>query len=216
MEIETLERRRVVDPAAGEALPQAKEQLAATEKQWRHLAGEQERLTIRARRGGTVVPLFGKAADDSSPSDEEPPASPLDPDRRGAYLTSGTPLCAIGDPARLSAELFIEQGDVEFVQVGQTVRVRFDAQPEKTVEGRITEMAEVARIDVPDELRTKLPERNDAARSSHNRTLYVARVELPTDLPELPIGSIGSARIEAAPQSFAKRLHRWFNATIQF
>lgn len=217
LEIETLERRRVADPSAGDSLPQAKEQLAATERQWRHLADEESRLTIRAKRAGTVLPLFGKAADDASTKDEPTRSSPLEPHRRGAYLSTGTPLCAVGEPAKLAAELLIDQHDVEFVRPGQTVRLRIDAAPDQIFTGRIVEIAEVTVSDVPDELSTARDlGSKDIRRSQASQTQYMARVEFTSDHAALPTGSVGRAKIEATPQSIARRFRRWWNATIRF
>lgn len=219
LDVANLERRRVADPSQGAALPGARELLKTTEQQWQHLLREQERLQIVATRSGTVLPLYDDRKEShSSPQETTERTSPLEPQRRGAYLAPGTPLCAVGDPTSLEAHVTIDQHEIEFVRPGQAVQLRFETAPDRTFVGRVIETAEVEVDDLPpqlDDADSTTP--NDVAgRNAAAKVRYLARIALEGSIADLPVGSVGKAKIEAAPQSLWTRLRRSFDATFRF
>lgn len=207
LEVANLERRRVADPSQGDALPTAREMLAAAERQWDHLQREQRHLIFVAQRSGTVLPLV---AFQSSADDLHEQRSPLESERRGAYLKPGTPLCAVGNPTMLEAELTVDQHEIEFLAPGQTVQVRCDALPDRIISGHIVEVAAVERGDAG------VTNSADADRKSPLQTEYLARVALDETIVDLPIGAVGRAKVDAAPQSLWSRLRRALEATFRF
>jgi hypothetical protein len=214
LDVANLERRRVADPSQGDALPAARELLAAAERQLRHRREEQDRLRIVASRPGTVLPIFAAepAAENGSP------ISPLDPRRRGAYLSPGTPLCAVGDPTRWECEVTVDQHEIEFVREGQSVALRFDALPGRTFTGRVVEIAEVEIDAALAEVNSTAPADGDAEseQNAMSKIRYSVRVVPDDALADLPVGAVGRAKIDAAPQSLWTRLRRTLETTFRF
>src|SRR4029079_8893841 len=97
-------------------------QLDNRNEQLKVLEQEREKLNLVAPCAGTVLP----PPQVPSRSLEEAElrvwsGSPIEPENLGATLTVGTKFCEIGDPGRLEARLVIQQGDIDFVQPGQSV-----------------------------------------------------------------------------------------------
>lgn len=221
LEIEHLEKLRVSDPARADGLPAAREFLKAAEAQLRHLQREQQRLQIVAGRAGTVIPQLASHAATNSPTGSAAAtateSSPLDPARRGAYWEPGTPLCAVGDPQRLEAQVAVDQHEIEFIRPGQTVELRFDAAPGRTFTGRIVETAEVEFDDrVEPSNQDRSTPGSDERQNTATRARYLARVVLDERVEDLPVGAVGRAKIGAEPQSLWTRLRRSLHSTFRF
>src|SRR5262249_43519124 len=139
---------------------------------------------------------------------------PLDPSNRGCFVETGTLLCQIGDPQKFEASLVIDQGDMEFVQAGQKVRIQLDQHPGRLLEGTIREIAEIDLKITPAELLPAgtIPTRPDESGVYRPvGTVYQARVSLePAETPLL-IGEAGRAKVYATPLSLVRRLSRYLN-----
>src|SRR5690606_36508140 len=105
-------------PATIEAIEAAASRL---ESRRRDLAD----LQIKAPRRGTLLPPPIKPFLETQ--DELPTWSntPLDIQNRGCFLEAGTLLCLIGDPSRIEAALFVEEGEVGFLKPGQRSELLF-------------------------------------------------------------------------------------------
>lgn len=66
-------------------------------------------------------------------------------ERTGTSLGEGDELLALGRTDTLELEVGVAQQDILRVRVGQTVRLRVDALPSRTFEGRVTSIAELPR-----------------------------------------------------------------------
>jgi putative peptide zinc metalloprotease protein len=143
----------------------------------------------------------------------------LDDENRGTALETGTLLCQIGDPQRFEAWLVLDQRDMEFVRVGQPVRVQLEQSPGRTLTGTIREVAEVDLQVAPAEL---LPAGSISTRADESgvqrpvSTAYQARVALDKTDAALLIGEAGQAKIDAAPLSLARRMARYLSHTFRF
>jgi putative peptide zinc metalloprotease protein len=113
---------------------------------------QRQRLTIRAERAGRIVAV---------PSIREHHAQtqgytllsawqghPLRPENVGARLEAGAPLCELLPEDRFEAVLLIEQAEIAFLTPGQSVRIKLDAFPERTLWGTLQEIGSVA-VEVP-------------------------------------------------------------------
>ncbi len=101
---------------------------------------EKERLTVRAKRTGYVIPPPYKQPQDTG--DGRLPGwtgSPLQEKNRGALLTADDVICEIGTPDAYEAVLIIDQGDVQLVREGQAVDMKLDSRRLETFSGMITE-----------------------------------------------------------------------------
>lgn len=221
LQVRQLESRRGQDADAAAQLPAAQQLLAELDVGSSHVQRMAEQLVVRSPVSGTVLAPPRITA--------RPPApgrlvtwtgTPLDPINRGSYLEAGTLVCLVGDPRRLLAVAFVDQGDVEFVTPGQHVELRIEQLPGEAVAGVIEE---VARIDVEAEPRQLsalggLPSRVDAYGVARPlTTAYQARIAL--DLPSdhtLLAGAPGTCRIRVPPQSLGQRLVRYVRSTFRF
>lgn len=211
LRVETLKRRQIQDAAAAAELPTATELLSDLMERLSRKQVDRERLTLTAPVGGTVLPPHPH---ESAPQAGTLPAwsgTPLDPRNRGCALDTGTLVCLIGDPNRLEALLVIDQADMEFVAVGQRVRIQLEQSPGTLLSGTIHELAELdLKITPPQllaagELANRPDERGVARPAS---TSYQARVRLEGAIPPLLLGESGRARIDAASLSLGSRLLR--------
>jgi putative peptide zinc metalloprotease protein len=198
-------------PAAEKALTDARQQLA----QWQR---DQERLTLRAPAAGTVLPPPATAA---SANDKIRLATwqgtPLDPPNRGCYLESGSLVCLVGDPQRLEALLIVEQTDIVFARIGQSVRLRVGQSPVKVIGGKIIEIAQADAGELPAGLAKALhlPQTGaGGARHETAATYYQVRVELEPNNAPLLVGMHGEARILADWQPLAAHVWRYLQRTF--
>jgi putative peptide zinc metalloprotease protein len=187
LRVDNLFRRQQSNDAEATAeLPTAREALADLEARLNQRRADQARLTLHAPAAGTVL---------APPRRIEQPAegelatwtgTPLDARNRGSLLERGTLVCQIGDPRRLEAVLVIDQADVDFVRVGQRVRLRLNQLSRQFLAGEIVEIAELDMDLVPREL---LAEKELAARTDQAgqvrplSTTYQARVRLDAQWP---------------------------------
>jgi putative peptide zinc metalloprotease protein len=215
-----LKLRLADDPSLASQIPVAEETLAGIEARFRQRQRDQEQLVPRAPQAGTVIPAprqaeqpFGSAALPTWHGD------PLQPRNVGANLESGTLLCLVGDPRRLEAVLVVDQGDVEFVRRGQTVRLKLDQIPGRVARGTVTELSKIDLKVAPRELARAagLAVHVDRAGIPHPAgTSYQARVSL-EDYPEgLLAGARGQAKVLAASESLGSRFARHLSRFARF
>jgi len=217
--LDSLQARRSMDPDTSVQIPAAQKMLDDVRHRLEKSQREHDKLALAAPSSGTVLPP-PYVPDRSSEPGRLPPWSgtPLDETNRGCFLETGTLFCMIGNPNRLEAVVYVDQADVQFVSTGQRVRLRLDTLPGRVIEGVIAEVAKKDAKVAPRELATDdLPVRvgpDGIARPV--RAAYQARVSLDTHDFRLPIGSRGTAKIVAAPQSLGRRLYRYLSRTFTF
>lgn len=214
--LEQLERRRVQDATIAAQIPIVREAYQDLKQQYDRRTKDAERLVLRAPRAGSVI------APSPAPrvtSDALPfwSGSPLDDRNRHCFLRAGTTVCLIGDRTDLVAMLLISQEDFPFVRVGQQVRIESASSPAATLDGEITELAELDLDRVPPNLvqRANLPTRLASTGTIRPYgTWYQARVQLPKQ-ENLPLpGMVSRARIQIEPQPLLARFQRWFRRTF--
>lgn len=217
------------DPSLAPQIPATTQALAEAERRLSRRRDDRERLTLRAPIAGTVLPpppterpvarrgswdvattLASSAAARNLAAWE---GTPLDEANRGSYLETGTLVCQVGDPRRVEALALIGQADQPFVAPGQSVRLRLAVVPDAIVAGRIVELSQADTGTLPEALAASL----DLPRTSTGEvaeTYYQARVTLQESERPLPLGALGTARIDVAPQPLFSRLGRWLRRTM--
>jgi multidrug resistance efflux pump len=65
---------------------------------------------------------------------------------KGEYVGPGTPILTVADPTDLKLTLYVLEGDLGRVAVGQTVSVRVDAFPDRAFVGRVKTIADRAEF----------------------------------------------------------------------
>ena len=113
----------------------------------------------------------------------------------------------------------IDQADIEFVRVGQRVRIRLSQLPQRFLWGKIREIAEIDLDVVPRELlgEEHLPMRRDEGGVPRPLTAsYQARVALDEHDAVLLLSATGKAKIYAPPRPLAQRVYRYLRRTFRF
>jgi putative peptide zinc metalloprotease protein len=211
-------RQQAGDAAATAELPTARETLADLETRLTQRRGDQALLTLRAPLAGTVLAPPRKADRLAEGELATWTGTPLEARNHGTLLDRGTLVCQIGDPQRLEAVLVIDQADVDFVRVGQRVRLRLNQLSRQFLAGEIVEIAELDMDLVPREL---LGEKQLAARTDRAgqvrplSTGYQARVRLDEHNEALSIGATGLAKVEVERQTLARLLFRYLRRTLR-
>ena len=65
---------------------------------------------------------------------------------RGEFVGPGTPILTVADPTDLKLTLYVLEGDLGRVRVGQVVSIRSDAFPERAFAGTVTSIANRAEF----------------------------------------------------------------------
>lgn len=219
LRVQNLERRRNQDPDAERQLPAAQESLADLEDRLKQRVKDRSRLTLSAPIAGAVLPPRGLHPKPGPGELAVWSGTPLDRLNIGSYLETGTLFCLVGDPARLEAVLVIDQADVEFVRVGQTVRFALDQTPGHFLTGTIADIAKIDLKVAPPELVTggDLPTLTDDSGVTHPlNASYQARVTLDEHPQQLLLGASGWAKISVAPRSLGQRAYHYLSKTFRF
>lgn len=213
-----LQSRRIDDPPAGSQLPAAKEALADIEARLRQRQTDQERLCLTAPVAGTVMPPPRQPARHAAGELSKWSGSPLDRRNAGSFLETGTTFCLVGDPQQMDALIVADQSIVDFLRIGQRVRIRLDQFPGQTLWGTINQIAEIDLKIAPRELAGSggLPVQTDEQGVPRpRRTSYQARVVLDDHHAQLLAGASGRAKIHVDAQSLARRAYRFLAQTFR-
>lgn len=196
--------------------------LATIETQLEKQREELDRLTIRAPRSGVIIPP--ELVPEPKSGDEELPTwwgTPFDERNRGTTLEVGTKFCSIGDPDKLEARLLVEQGDTEFIKVGQVVYVLL----KQSVQHRyVTEIVDTESDEVPvapPQLSSltggPLPAEMDASGVPRPTTPhFYAFAPLEAKSSSLRVGMVGEGKIAIPDRTLAQRLYRYAARTFNF
>lgn len=213
--VQSLERRTIAAPRAVLQLPAAQRQFADLEQQLAQRQADAERLVLRAPHDGVVWPTAPR------PEKSTPDALPLwagslfDPQQLGCWLEPGTQLGWVGPADRIEARAVIPQQELSRIQVGQPVRVMFQALPEK-LSGNVEEIAAARLSNLGSELvgRLRLPEVMEESGTRLVGSWY--QVKIPVDqIVTQPVAlGVGQAAIQTAPASLLERGLRWLRETF--
>ena len=217
--LENLNRRLVVDASVAPQIPSAEEALADFEDRLARRQDEARRLVLQSPTAGVVLPVHEKPRKTAAGELATWAGNPLDLKNRGSWMETGTLLCQVGDPKAFEAVIILDQRDIDFVVAGQTVLVQLEQSPGQLLKGTVVEIAEIdlkaAPVElIPSGLIPTRPDENGVQRPVS--VIYQARVALEEPPIELLIGQTGQAKIEAAPQSFFRRILRVLSRTFRF
>ena len=225
IQMQNRQREAARDPKSAAEISQIAKSLETIEKELVQKNRERERLVLKAERDGVILPpTITQAPRHDDPEAQLPSWSgtPLDPENQNAVLKDGTLFCQIGNPTELEAVLIVDQGDVDFVQVGQEVDLKLDAIPHDTLKGKIDRKAMSNLKATPHRLGTKaggeLATKTDPTTGieSPQSTCYQAMVPLDDEEGILLLGLRGRAKIHTQWVSLGSRLWRLVTHTFNF
>ncbi|HEV7221080.1 MAG TPA: hemolysin D, partial [Pirellulales bacterium] len=221
-QLEGLERRMARDPqTASLQLQPLEEALAALDKQINDRQIDLMRLTLVSPVAGTVLPPPELPAKNADKQLAHWSGTPLAPKNRSAYMEEGVLFCMVGDPRKMEALLVVDQEDIEYLKLDQSVDIKLDELPGETLHGRIAEIAAEPLTVSPRSLSNKaggeLATKTDEGGVERPlNTSYQVRV--PIDDPEglLRISLRGRGRVHAVAQTLGHRLWRYVTQTFNF
>lgn len=116
------------------------------------LRQQYERLVIRADRAGTIVSAPRSQERRTEIQGIESLSSwSIDPLRKsnlGTRLEANTVLCEVRPEQKFEAVVLVEQTEIAFLDVGQSVEIKLDTLPNRTLRGRVSELARV-EVEIP-------------------------------------------------------------------
>lgn len=186
-------------------------------------AEELDRLTVRAKRSGYVIPPPHRAPQDTG--DGRLPGwtgSPLEKKNRSAMLTADDVICEIGLADDLEAVLVVDQGDVRLVREGQSVDLKLDARRLETFSGMITEMSnqpiESASMSMSSQTGGDLQTEIDPTTGQIKPRSVSYQARVPLEIKDVPLrpGYRGSAKVHVDPMSLGTRLWLVIAKTFNF
>ncbi|MBN1910577.1 MAG: hemolysin D, partial [Pirellulales bacterium] len=207
--------------ASGE-IESVRESLKSIEEQLDQQKIANDKLTLRAPCNGTVISPTWKpyrpGVKGQLPSWW---GSPLEKRNLGIPLEAGDVFCLVGDPTKMEAVLYIDQGDIEFVDRDQAVELNLDELPFRTFEGQIDDLSRDKAEVTPAVLSTRaggeLPSKVDEAGVDRPQSaVFPAKVYLDNPNGLLQTGLRGRAKIHTRGQTIADRVVRMFYQLFNF
>lgn len=196
--------------------------LEALERQLEVQREDLDRLVIRAPRGGVIIPP--EIVPEPKSDEAGLPkwwGTPFSKRNIGATLETGTKFCSVGDPSKLEARLLVEQGDSDFITIGQKVYVLLN---QSTAHRYVTKIVDTEKDEVsvaPARLSSlsggPLPsEMNEAGVPEPLSPHFYAFAPLPQDSGRLRVGLVGQGKISIPDRTIAQRLYRYAARTFNF
>ncbi|HEY1067916.1 MAG TPA: site-2 protease family protein, partial [Pirellulales bacterium] len=221
--VETMERRRRTDPQINAEIPQARESLLDLEARLEQRKEERARLMLTAPIAGTILPGDRmKPRPQRSAELGEWAGDPLDPCNLGAFFKKGVVFCRVGDPQKMEASIVVDQGDVEFITLGQPIELLLEELPGEPIQGVVAEISDDPIEYAPEALSEKAGGQLQTApdpRSGQQRPLNISyRVRMALDKydPRISLGSRGEAKIFCGYTTLWNVVYRYFSATFNF
>jgi len=220
--LNSLERERFTDPAAGLEIGTVEESLKSIEEQLAKKRKNRAELVLTSPRDGIVLPATSVAPQKDG-SGRLPPWSglALDETNLGATFVEGTVLCLVGDPSTFEAVMVVDQSEMEFIERGQHVDLKLDAFPWQTFSGKVDEIAET-HIEAGSERMSvkaggQVPtETDESGREMPISTSYEAMMSLDDSAAVLTPGMRGTARIKVGSRTVGQWLLRLIWQTFNF
>jgi putative peptide zinc metalloprotease protein len=224
VKLEVLETRQLEfgNASAALSLPALQEALSAAKETLAQRREDRERLKLTAPIAGTVLspPMVPKRPD---PTNQQLPnwtGTPLEKSNLGAFLEPPALYCQIGDPGKWEVNIVIEQDDIEFISVGQQVKVQFESLPGYTFTTEIIDIGPEMEF-TSRQLSSKaggdlMSKQDETGAERPINTSYQARAAIDDNSGLLTQGLRGNARISAEWQPIGKRAWRWFMRTFNF
>ena len=220
--LNSLERERFTDPAAGLEFGTVEESLKSIEEQLDKKRKDRRDLVLVAPRDGIVLPAPAVAPPKDG-SGRLPPWSgnALKDKNLGATFLEGTVLCMVGEPEKFEAVMVVDQSEVEFIAKGQQVDLKLDSFPWQTFTGTVAEIAETHIETSSERLSVKAggqvpTETTEEGREQPISTSYEAMMSLDDTEAVLTPGMRGTARIKVGSRTVGQWLLRLIWQTFNF
>jgi putative peptide zinc metalloprotease protein len=220
--LNSLERERFSDPAAGLEIGTVEESLKSVEEQLEKKRKDRSDLVLVAPRDGLVLPPAGvEPPKDGSGRLPQWSGHALSEKNLGATFTEGTVLCMVGEPEQFEAVMVVDQSEVEFISRGQQVDLKLDSFPWQTFSGTVAEIAETHLESGSERMSVKAggqvpTETDESGREMPISTSYEAMMSLDDTEAVLTPGMRGTARIKVGSRTVGQWILRLVWQTFNF
>jgi multidrug efflux pump subunit AcrA (membrane-fusion protein) len=220
--LNSLQRERFTDPAAGLEIGTVEETLKSVEEQLAKKRKDRGELVLFSPRDGLILPA-PSVAPPKDGSGKLPAWSghALGETNLGATYLEGTVLCMVGDPNTFEAVMVVDQSEVEFVANGQRVDLKLDAFPWQTFSGTVDEIAETHIESGSERMSVKAGGQVPTETTAEGRempisTSYEAMMSLDDPDALFTPGMRGTARIQVGSRTVGQWLLRLLWQTFNF
>lgn len=199
-ELKVLSSRANEEGSVAAKIEMAQKNVDGIEASLELMKSELSRSNIIASVGGLVFPA-AKLGDSRSETPSANIQEPLSSARnKDCFVRASEHLLTIGDPDSKFVVILVKENDMEFVEAGQHVRLKYDRITDRHFEGEVEKIFET-------ELNNGLKE----AENEKSFRVIVATDELPKSVVA---GAEGKAKISVLPESLGGRMLRFFKRAL--
>jgi putative peptide zinc metalloprotease protein len=216
--VDRLNGQRFLGSEAANAIPSARDAVAASEARLRTLQTRARQLLVKSPAAGCILPPRNLVA---KPTDELDATSwsglPLETANLGVWQSEQTLLCWVGTAKDLQASAAVAQNDVELIRDAAEVTFSFTSAPGVTQSGIVHSRSQVPERTVARELAmNQMISVSSTDSTAPLDTLFTVKISLTeNEMPAL-LYSTGYARIQCEPMSLARRGWRMLCHTFSF
>ena len=190
---------------------------------------ERKRLTLTAPISGYVVSPYWRLDRESKYQDAASAlpmweGTPLLDRNLNTTLEPGAQICSIGNPKKLEALVVVDQSKINFIQEGQTVKVKLIERPGETYLATVANTLDIEHTtmtSIPFQLSVKGggPVSTETVEGGLERPQsgsYRVRVAIDNDDEIMTVGMTAKCKIKATPQTLLQRLVRLCREVFNF
>lgn len=217
--VESLRRTQFRNSEMGNELPAAQTLLRELEKQLATRKSRFDSLVIRAPATGRLIgaPHRTKAKENED-SIELRLASwhgaPTDPENENCFLSSGTELMSVATSDDWNAEIVMDQGQVDRIDVGNSVKLALSSHPSKVFYGNVNDISRSHYR--ADENAPRHDDTEGTRRVDSPSKRYLVSIEINENDSILYTGTTAIASVEGNPISLLMRCRRFLNSVLRF
>ncbi len=202
-ELELLSARVNQAPEIASRISVARKNVAAVQASFLIYEDELNRMKVVAPQAGVVFPAGDGSKKQSKNSDQKQagvlPGGLLDSRNENCFVHSSEHLLTIADPAVRQVLMLVDEQKMDYVAVGQTVRLVLDRCPRQRFVGQVEEV-------FTDQSHRRSSQDDDSGLVNRFRVSVAIK-----DFPKQAVaGSVGQAKISVPSQSIGKRLWLMF------
>ena len=172
------------------------------------------RLTIRSGLNGVVFSRRQKnQTNDSRRFLSTWSGDPLDRENRGAWLSKGEWLCLVGQPDKLRLVMPVDQSQIEFVQIGDKVRIRLDQVSDRIFTGNVES---ISREHLEQDGNEYSDLQSNAKRENDEKRSFRVVVSFNPGKKRITPGSTGIGKVVSDERTVGQFVTRWIQQTLRF
>lgn len=136
-------------------------------------------------------------------------------------LEKGIAVCRIGDPSKFKATLVIDESKVEFVQIGQPVRLMLESRPGWMIRSQVAGKANRPMSEIPAGLSTQYgggvaTTMDESGKAVPQAVSYQVSAPIPSGDTAVCFGMQGYAKVLVGRLSIGQRILRFAQRTFHF